>query len=156
MDYTIYPYQGIGPIQFGMTPPQVHERLGEPSEQMARRRFPDLPTDIYNQFGLFVFYQSPGVCEAMSLSINPNLSFQGFTFINKSLKELRNWLRSINSDIQYFDIGFISLKYGLTFSSQFYNSELNCLVDTLIVFKFGYYDDIAHIHAKYPREEAKV
>jgi hypothetical protein len=30
MDYTIYPFEGLGAIRFGMTPQQVREVIGEP------------------------------------------------------------------------------------------------------------------------------
>jgi hypothetical protein len=157
MDYTIYPYEGVGPIKFGMTPQQVHEILGAPERQIPASTGRNLPKDKYVELGFFVCYQNPGVCEAVELFEGANPSLQGNLLLNQSLKELKFLLVSMGSDIQYSTSGFISFKYGLSFYSSYYNPQLLCKSDSVCVFKQDYFNQVAEtLSRKYPKEEAKA
>jgi hypothetical protein len=156
MDYTIYPYEGVGSIKFGMTPQQVHEILGEPDEQRPPGYGEELPTDYYQGLDLSVFYVNPRQCKAITLGDEARPTFRSMNLYGKSLKQLRDWLLSIKSDVQHYDMGLISFKYGICFGSQNYSPNLECPISTVIAFNSGYFDNVAHILKKYPKEEAKA
>jgi hypothetical protein len=68
MDYTIYPFEGVGAVKFGMTPQQIHEIWGEPEETlMANPKFYRNHTDVYCKASVQVHYNELGVCEYISL-----------------------------------------------------------------------------------------
>jgi hypothetical protein len=155
MDYTIYPYEGVGQIRLGMTPQQVREILGEPERQLPAGKRCDLPADKYVQLGFFVYYRNPGVCEAISMW-DGSVEFQNVRPLGKSLKYLKDWFMSMGSDIQHFDLGFIAVDFGITINAQNYCPDLSCECDSLIIFERGYYNDISHIHSRYPKEVVKA
>ena len=46
MDYTIYPFEGLGPIRFGMTSQQVHDCVGEPERSFTKSLLPTLNINL--------------------------------------------------------------------------------------------------------------
>jgi hypothetical protein len=156
MDYTIYPYEGVGQIRFGMTPQQVHEILGEPDDQFPASKRCDLPADIYDRLNLFIYYKHPNSCEAVELFVGSNPSFQETLLLDHSMQDLKSWLLLIGSDIQYSTSGFISFKYGLSFYSSYYNPQLLCHSDSACVFERGYFDKMSEVLSRYPKEVVKA
>jgi hypothetical protein len=68
MDYTIYPFEGLGAIRFGMTPQQVREVIGEPkgTHMSYGSKF---PTDDYFNLGFNVHYDNElGLCDRVGIS----------------------------------------------------------------------------------------
>jgi hypothetical protein len=157
MDYIIYPYEGVGPIRFGMTPEQVHEKLGEPEHTtMKEAESPEFPTDAYNHLGFHVFYGESGRCQAVEFFENGSASptFQGQTLIGRPFGELKSWLQSLETDVQHYSCGLIFLKFGINLYSQYYylpHRDPDCLVETVGVSTSSYVDGRG---IGYPREEA--
>jgi hypothetical protein len=155
--YTIYPYEGVGPIRFGMTPAQVHEKLGEPDDTfMKGAESPDFPTDAYDDLGFHVFYGESGRCRFVEFFENGSASptFQGQALIGRPFGELKSWLQSLKTDVQHYDSGLIFLKFGISLYSQDYylpHRDPGCLVEAVGISSSS---DIDETDIGYPREEA--
>jgi hypothetical protein len=70
-DFTIHPFEGIGAVQFGMTPQQVHEIWGKPDGTSIREEslhgLAKRHVDYYSKIGVHVDYDETGFCECISL-----------------------------------------------------------------------------------------
>jgi hypothetical protein len=156
MDYIIYPYEGVGPIRFGMTPEQVHEKLGEPERTtMKEAESPEFPTDAYDDLGIYVYYGKSGRCEGVDFFEDGSASptFQGQALIGRPFGELKSWLQSLKTDVQHYDCGLIFLKFGINLYSQYYylpHRDPGCLVEVVGVSTSS---EIEGRGIGYPREE---
>jgi hypothetical protein len=70
-DFTIHPFEGVGAVQFGMTPQQVHEIWGEPDDTYREEKslygLAKRHVDYYDKIGIHVDYDETGFCECISL-----------------------------------------------------------------------------------------
>jgi hypothetical protein len=138
-----------------MTPEQVHEKLGEPERTtMKEAESPEFPTDAYDDLGICVYYGKSGRCQGVDFFEDGSASptFQGQTLIGRPFGELKSWLQSLKTDVQYYDCGLTFLKFGIDLYSQYYSpQDSGCLVEVAGIFASGYNDEIG---IGYPREEA--
>jgi hypothetical protein len=67
MDYTIYPFEGLGAIRFGMNPQQVREVVGEPDRTFMKFDDSKFPTDAYYKLGFYVYYDESGLCNSVEI-----------------------------------------------------------------------------------------
>jgi hypothetical protein len=63
MDYTIYPYEGVGPLRLGMTQQEIRAILGEPEDIIPAGVKSDMPADYYPSLGFYIMYKEPGITE---------------------------------------------------------------------------------------------
>jgi hypothetical protein len=145
MDYTIYPFEGLGAIRFGMTPQQVREVVGEPdSTFMKSDKF---PSDDYFDLDFHVHYDESGLCEAVEI-FSPyaqedpfgldyteepgdctTLNFQGQRFFKQTFAELKTCFQNLGTGVQHSDIGVTFIKFGITISSTYYlfpGNDIQC------------------------------
>jgi hypothetical protein len=127
MDYTIHPFEGVGPIKLGMTPQQVRAVLGEPDDSF-KKGGKGFPTDAYDTLSVHVLYEHPGICNEIWLFLEPddptsgcNPTFQGYGLKGRTFAELKPWFQKLGTPVQHFDIGCVFLKYGMYVTSQHYS-----------------------------------
>jgi hypothetical protein len=139
MDYTIYPFEGLGAIRFGMTPQQVHEVVGEPESTFMKSDDSRFPTDDYFNLGFHVYYDESGLCKGVEI-FSPygeedplgltyiedscdcvTLNFQGQRFFKQSFRELKTWFQSLGTGVQHGDIGVTFIKFGIVIGSNYYS-----------------------------------
>jgi hypothetical protein len=137
MDYTIYPFEGLGAIRFGMTSQQVREVGGEPNSTFMKSD--KFPSDDYFDLGFHIHYDESGLCEAVEIS-SPydegdlfgldyteepgdctTLNFQGQVFFKQTFTELKTWFQSLGTDVQHGRTGVTFIKFGITMSSGYYS-----------------------------------
>jgi hypothetical protein len=128
MDYTIHPFEGVGPIKLGMTPQQVRAVLGEPDNSFKKLNN-DFPSDSYHSLSIQIQYeQPPGICDEIWLFLRPddptsgcNPIFQGYELQGKTFAELKSWFQKLGTPVQHFDCGCTFWKYGVYLFSSFYS-----------------------------------
>jgi hypothetical protein len=139
MDYTIYPFEGLGAIRFGMTPQQVREVVGEPKGTFMMSKESKFSTDDYFNLGFHIYYDDEvDLCNGVSifspygeedpLGLNYiedpgdciTLNFQGQRLFKKSFRELKTWFQNLGTGIQHSDIGVTFLKFRICISSNYY------------------------------------
>jgi hypothetical protein len=153
MDYAIRPYDGIGPIKFGMTPEQVHEILGEPVKTFKKN---SRNTDDYRTIGFHVVYDEADACESITLFSPATPSFQDQQLIDGSFKTLKTWFQSQGSTVQHYDCGMIFLKFGINLYATDYNPNSDNFVEAVSISTLDCIERNASLRAKYPKEEATV
>jgi hypothetical protein len=158
MDYTIYSYGGIGPIQFGMTPPQVIATLGKPTKTFMKSPQPQVPINSYHELGCQVFYNDRGGCAAIQLFKPATPIYLNYRLLPATFNVSQAWFEAIDDDLQSYDNGIISFKHGITLYSSHYNPQLSldCPVEAIVVFEQGYYDKITHILNKYRQRAPRL
>ena len=139
MDYTIYPFEGLGAIRFGMTPQQVREVVGEPVGTYRVSKNSKFPTDDYFNLGFHVHYDDElGLCSSvgifspyaeedpLGLNYIPSscesvtLNFRDRLFFKQSFRQLKSWFQSIGTGIQHKDVGVTFIRFGISINSDYY------------------------------------
>jgi hypothetical protein len=155
MDYTIYPYEGIGPIQLGMTPEQVHEILGEPERTIERPRF-NISVDDYCGLSLHVLYSSSLLCNVIEIfaPTTPSLDGVEFNLAATPYSVIKQWFQQQDTSTNIDEDGLISNKYGVSI----YAPNVSQPIKKLGVFERGHFneleDKIAKFEAEYKRRIA--
>src|SRR5579883_1921988 len=90
----IEPYQGLAGIQFGMTPEEVRQVLGNTVRTFRKSPSDALETDYFDALGIQVFYKQPGVCDAIELAAPAKPTLKGKDLLGKPFSELCNWFQS--------------------------------------------------------------
>jgi hypothetical protein len=120
MDYTIYPFEGVGPIKFGMTPEQVHAVVGEPENSLIIHEG-EFPTDTYYSQGFRIEYTAAGVCDEIWLfpeECNPIL--QGYGLAGQTFRELKEWFQKLGTPVEHYSCGMTFLKFGIYIYASYY------------------------------------
>jgi hypothetical protein len=149
MDYTIYPYEGVGPVRFGMTMQQVHEILGEPKRTIERPGNVTAFTDDYYSLGLHVLYGEDRNCNALQLfrPASPVLN-KRFLLQEEPFSTLREWFSEQDGSAENREDGFKSFLYGIALYGP-YPSEPT---KKIYVFERGHYDGLAEKIAEFEVE----
>ena len=155
MDYTIYPYEGVGPIRFGMTPQQIHEILGEPDRVLPGYEA-KFPTDSYHKIAIHVDYDESGACDISLYDSDAKPIFREQVLFGQTFGELKPWFQSLKTDIQHYDSGLIFLKFGVSLYSPHYvfpHRDPYSPVEVIGVSSHNYIEKWASHNAKEYRRE---
>jgi hypothetical protein len=150
MNYTIHPYEGMGPLRLGMTRQEIRAILGEPESTFLKTPSSIYLTDFYTKLGLQIAYKEPEICNAIHTTdgeVKP--IFQGHSIADEPFSNLRDWFQEIDSNSQLDASGITSYKYGIglyapkhTWQPEEGLDENTDIVEGVIVFERGYYDDV--------------
>lgn len=139
MDMSIKPYEGVGPVRFGMSVDEVRRTVGKRVEtyKKAEALFPDAhPVDAFDEVGMHVFYKPLGRCEAIMLFPPAAPTFHNESLLDKRFTELLTWFTSMDEDVEQDDVGFISFKFGISITES-----PEGLIEAVLVFdEPGYYE----------------
>jgi hypothetical protein len=138
--FEIESYQGILNCHFGMDTSQIRKVLGAPTKTFKKTSTSVYPTDAFDNLGVHVFYKQPGVCEAIELFSPAQPTFQNRQLIGQPFNQLRDWLRSLDSEVEIDKVGLTSYQFGFGLYAPFAGDEPDGIVEAVIVFERGYYD----------------
>ncbi len=134
-ELTIYPYQGVGQIRFGMTRKEVQSLLGEPSATFYKGLNTESPTDAYDHVGVHVYYDYPsGYCEALEFFEPAQLLLTEKPLFKLPFAYLKEWLSSQDSELKIDDEGLTCFKYGIGLYAPDWKEDTNLPVQGIIVF----------------------
>ncbi len=138
MNSEIEPHQGIADIHFGMTAAQIQRILADTPTTF--RRTPDSePIDDYPNLGIQISYDAAGHCEAIELAAPANPTFKGKPLIGKPFHEIRDWLQSIDHNLEIDEAGLTAHSFGFGLYAPFASSDPEAPVEAVIVFTQNYY-----------------
>jgi hypothetical protein len=138
--FEIGSYQGILNCRFGMDTSQIRQVLGAPSKTFKKAPTSVYPTDAFDNLGVHVFYKEPGVCEAIEMFSPAQPTFQNRQLLGQPFNQLRDWLRSLDSEVEIDKVGLTSYQFGFGLYAPFAGDEPDGIVEAVIVFERGYYD----------------
>lgn len=134
MEYVINPYVGVSELKFGMSQKEIHAILGEPKDSFKRNEFAKGFTETYSD--CFVNYDAEYRCEAIEFFGKPEVKINNIFLFSTSCAEIRQCL----GDIKNNDSGYTSFMYGVGIYAPDEYDEPDCLPESVIVFRKGYYD----------------
>jgi hypothetical protein len=135
--FNILPYQGVGPIRFGMGRDELRDKLGEFSSFSHSRGNTD-------NFGYIKVEYDRDSCRAVMLNLPFEPIFKGKTLLkNGSINNLTKWLDSLNGILDIDIDGVKSYRFGIALSTESYNLFGNKRPNSMTVFRVGYFDDFA-------------
>jgi hypothetical protein len=135
--YVIDSYQGFNDINFGLSSQEIEAKLKKKPRKILKQINDKYETDAYDDF--YVYYDEMGKCEAVEFNNNSELIFNQINLLKKNYHDVEKLLSSLDFNIEIDDVGFTSYKYGIGVYAP-YKSELNAKIESVIIFRRGYYD----------------
>jgi len=137
----IRPYEGVGPVSFGMTREQVREALASPVNPFYRTPDSRLPTDAFDDLGLQVEYRAPDICQFVSIGHPPAIPiFQGELLLYRPFAQIRDYFLAIDPESELDRSGLNSFKFGIAFYAPFWKEAPEEPAQTVAAFERGYWD----------------
>jgi hypothetical protein len=142
----IEPHQGIADIHFGMTAAQIQRILADTPTTF--RRTPDSEPMVYDRpeviddypnLGIQISYDAAGHCEAIELAAPANPTFKGKPLVGKPFHEIRDWLQSIDHNLEIDEAGLTAHTVGFGLYAPFASSDPTAPIEAVIVFPPNYY-----------------
>ncbi len=87
---------------------------------------------------MHIFYRSPGVCDAIELFSPATPKFQGQALLDRSFREVWDWIQSIDLTVVVDETGFTSKQFGFGVYAPFAAAEPDDPIESVIVFERGY------------------
>jgi hypothetical protein len=141
MDYAVEPYVGVGPIRLGMTVDEVRHAVGSAVNPFRKSRFAKMDTDAFEDKGIHVYYEVPGVCEAVEFWGATIPTLDRHPLLNQPFREVYGLLKARDSSLQLHDTGLTSpgLGVGIYMSSMKRENAWEQATEGVIVFELGCY-----------------
>lgn len=142
MEFIIRPYISIGPIELGMSRKEVRETLDARVEEFKKSPTDELTTDAFDELGVYVYYKEHDVCEAVEVIPPASPIFQDEELLRRRFGELREYFKRIDDSIEVDNGGLTSYRFGIGLYVPFAKNDPDALVEGVIVFERGYYDEL--------------
>lgn len=137
MDMIITPYHGVGDIHFSMNINDIRNIL----KSKYRHRVKKEISDAYDDLGIYVYFEKESMlCEAIEFAVPSNPTFSNTSMLGKPFKSIKDLFDTLDDNLILEDAGFTSNKYGIGVYAPHLKSDINDLIESVIVFRKGYYD----------------
>ena len=137
-----YPDIGIGPLKIGMTITEIRNAIDMPNKPFKKYDDDEFLTDRFMPDNIFVFYKKPGICEAIEVSRPCKPKFNGVNLLAQPFEDVKNMMLSLDPDLETGKDGFTSYKLGIGAFCEEQVENPKALIEAIIVFEKGYYNDI--------------
>ncbi len=140
MNLEIVPYKSVGPLHFNMARRRVREIFREYKfEEFQKSEDDPNTTDAYDKLGLHLFYDKKNKLEAMEAFKPAKLSFNGQNLLGQTYSDVFKKLKKIDPNcVDNRESGFESLKLGIASYNSVFTRK--CKIESIIIFRKGYYD----------------
>jgi hypothetical protein len=152
MEFNILPYVGIGTLRFGMTVEQVRNQLAVLAQPFNKVSWAAHPTDAFDEVGLHVFYTADGKCEAFELAAPAKPTLHGTPLVGAAFDAVRDFLQGVDPALDVDESGATSRALGVAIYCPSHESTSGALVEGVLVFERGYYDEPS---ARDPRDPSR-
>lgn len=139
MDYDITPHVGVGPLKLGMTRDDVRTTLGSEVTTFGESDG-GMPIDAFNDLGVHAHYRPPGILEAIQLWGPASPTLDGQPLLKRPFREIRDWVRSQDPDVEIEDDGLTSKKLGIASYAPSAKKSPRTPPEGVFVFEPGYYE----------------
>ena len=141
MKFIVKPYVGIGSISLGKTRAQVREAVAAPVNSFLRNEDDEAETDEFESLGLYVEYDKNDVCIAFEMFSPAEPIFMDKDLLRTPYAVLRDWIKSLDRNVEIDDAGLVSNSLGIGFSANIKKIDKKSCAESAIVFKRSYYDE---------------
>ena len=139
-DFSINPYVGAGDLRFGMTRDAVRKEVGGAFEVFRRGPEDALDSEVFDGDGIYVYYDPNDLCEAIEFSGPANPTLFSARLIGQPLDGVLAYLKKYDSTVSVDESGATAYAIGVGVYAPAVTKESGCVVESVIVFRRGYYD----------------
>lgn len=132
--WDIAPYEGVGPIRFGMTRSQVQSLLGGSVSTFRKGPYASTDTDAYDQLGLHLHYDKGDRLECIEAWGPCPIYYQGASLLNANIQAVLERLAALGLSSRYDD-GYFFDDAGFALYAP------DDVVKAVTVYPKGYYDE---------------
>lgn len=136
--YEIEPYVGVDEIKFGMTWEEIYQIMGDEYTRIDNSYVPGF--SIYYPH-LKISFDENGHCEAIEGNQLAGFYYKDIEIAGKSFKVIKKIFEKMDSTLDIDANGFRSYKLGIGVYVPTLKKSQKELVQGVIAFKKGYYDD---------------
>lgn len=136
----ITPNQGVGPMKFFMDRKEIRVVLGGKIIEFKKTSMSTVSTDSFEDYGVIVYYDNEGKCEAIEMNSPSNPTYLEKNMIGISFAEIKKIIEIQDEEIEVDETGLLSFKLGIGLYAPNLEEPENDFVESVIVFKNGYYD----------------
>ncbi len=138
----IFPYQGVGPIRFGMKRSKVRRVMKKKPDRNNDGRYEAKGDDIYTDLGLRIHYGLDQICEAITISTPAEPRLGKKSFLGRPAAELLEEMRLLDPALNTNLDGWTCMKEGITVNAPKWKTEPEKPVGSMLVFAEGYYTNL--------------
>lgn len=131
---------GAGKIKFGMTPEQVRLLLGGVFDSFKRTEDSVFPCDYFESLGVFAYYNSSGVLEAIEFTEPAVPEFEEMDLLKIHFKDLIKYLSDKDKGLEVESESLTSHVLGIGAYAPDADDNTSSSAESIIVFENGYYD----------------
>jgi hypothetical protein len=131
MEMVIKPFEGVGPIKFGMKPEEVSKAVGKTPRRFQKYPPPGLPSDDYSKQGILAHYNSKEECHDLEFDVFglwwTELTFHDLPLSSTPYETFLNLVKELDPQVAVGGGGFTSLALGISMQldgEQLYEEEL--------------------------------
>ena len=135
----IIPYEGIGPLRFGMSKSEVRAALGAPFREFKKTLEAPATSDAFHTMGVYVYYKPTGACEAVEVASPSQATLFGKQLVGEIFEVLQKWFRELDPEVEMDDAGMTSLRFGVGIYAPRLKEGSSVPVEGAIAFERGYY-----------------
>jgi hypothetical protein len=138
-DFSINPYVGIGGLRFGMTRDAIRKEVGSAFEVFRRGPEDALDSDVFDGDGIYVYYDSNDLCEAIEFAGPASPTLFSSRLIGQPLDRVLTYLKKYDSTVSVDESGATAYAIGVGVYAPAAKKKRGCLVESVIVFRRNYY-----------------
>ena len=137
MKLPICPFVGAGALRFGMCRNEIRSALQ--SEYTSYLKGDDTKADAFDSLGIHVYYNDHEQCEAIEFYGPCQPVLDSVQLLDISYSKLKSQIKAIDPKLEEDDVGFISCRAGIGAYAPSHMSTPEASVDSVIIFREGYY-----------------
>lgn len=140
MKLEINPRVGVGPLTFGLRPQQVRRLINDEFISEMKNKFANHPYDYFTKIGLIAAYDESLQLEAIELADPAQAMLYGVDMLQMGFHQAVTFLKARDPSTAVDTYGGISKRLGVAFWSSLGDEDSGNLIQTVFVFRDGYYD----------------
>ncbi len=138
MSLEITSYVGVGNLKLGMNRKDIRKKFDYEAKEFKKTPISENLTDDFGY--CHIYYDKEDKCEAIEFFETAPIIFKGQLLIGEPYSSIKKIFEVIDKIVEFDDTGFTSIKYGIGIYAPFAEDEPNEPVESVIIFKSGYYD----------------
>jgi len=140
MGYEIRSLQGVGAIDFGMSPLEVRGLIKAKFKSFKRSSKATYPCDYFPSVGVFAYYKASGELEALEFALPAQPVFEGKDLLGMGFDAAKILLLSKDPALEIEVDGAISRSLGISLYAPLAKDDPAGNCESILVFEQGYYD----------------
>jgi hypothetical protein len=134
LPWDIAPYEGVGPLRFGLTRSQAQSLLGRDVSVFRKGPYASTETDAYDALGLHLHYDGKDRLECIEAWGSCPIYYKDTPLLNASVQEVLERLKNLGLSSRYDDGYFFD-------GGGFVPYAPDDVVKAVTVYRKGYYDE---------------